>query len=158
MSENVTVRLNSAGRKLYKQINELKEGQVFVGFPEGEETHTGTDGESADMALIAAYNEFGTSTTPARPFLKQSVENNQDKIKNMCEQISKELVNGKTAEQCLKELGTFGVGLVQDTITNGSFEPNSPETIKKKGSDHPLIDTGQMRQAVHYVIRKKDGS
>ena len=28
-------------------------------------------------------------------------------------------------------------------------------TIKRKGSDKPLIDTGTMRQSVHYVIEKK---
>lgn len=158
MSGNTTFRLNAAGQKLYKQINELKDGQVFIGFPEGETTHTGPNGESADMALIAAYNEFGTSTTPARPFLKQAVDNNQDKIKAMCEQTVKDISEGKPTEQCLKQLGAFGVGLVQETITNGPFTPNDPKTIKRKGSDKPLIDTGQMRQSVHYIIRKKEGS
>lgn len=158
MPDNATFRLNAAGQKLYKQINELKEGQVFIGFPEGEATHTGPDGESADMALIAAYNEYGTSTTPARPFLKQTVDSNQDKIKAMCKQTVKDISDGKPTEGCLKRLGAFGVGLVQETITNGSFAPNNPQTIKRKGSDKPLIDTGQMRQSVHYIIRKKEGS
>lgn len=158
MSGNVTFRLNSAGQNLYKQINELKKGQVFIGFPEGEATHTGANGESADMALIAAYNEFGTSTTPARPFLKQTIDGNQDKIKAMCEQTVKDIADGKSTEQCLKQLGAYGVGLVQETIANGSFAPNNPQTVKKKGSDKPLIDTGQMRQSVHYIIRKKEGS
>lgn len=158
MSVNATFRLNGAGQKLYKQIDELKKGQVFIGFPEGEATHTGPNGESADMALIAAYNEYGTSTTPARPFLKQTVDGNRDKIKAMCEQTAKDISDGKPTEQCLKQLGAFGVGLVQETIANGSFAPNSPQTVKKKGSDKPLIDTGQMRQSVHYVIRKKEGN
>lgn len=158
MSGNATFRLNAAGQRLYKQINKLKEGQVFVGFPEGEATHTGPNGESADMALIAAYNEFGTSTTPARPFLKQTIDGNKDKIKAMSEQTVKDIADGKSAEQCLKQLGAYGVKLVQETIANGSFEPNAPQTVKKKGSDKPLIDTGQMRQSVHYIIRKKEGS
>ena len=48
-----------------------------------------------------------------------------------------------------------GVGLVQEKIESGSYEPNAPSTIRKKKSDKPLIDTGRMRQSVKYVIRKK---
>lgn len=158
MSGNVTFRLNSAGKALCKQIDKLKKDQVFIGFPEGKTVHTGSTGESTDMTLIAAYNEFGTSSTPARPFLKQTIDGNQDKIKAMCKKAAKDVADGKSAEQCLEQLGAFGVGLVQETIANGSFAPNSPQTVKKKGSDKPLIDTGQMRQSVHYIIRKKEGS
>ena len=43
---------------------------------------------------------------------------------------------------------------VQKEIVDGSFEPNAESTIKKKGSDKPLIDTGTMRQSVTYVVRK----
>ena len=28
-------------------------------------------------------------------------------------------------------------------------------TVQRKGSDHPLIDTGQLRQGISYVICKK---
>ena len=62
---------------------------------------------------------------------------------------------GGTAEQSLKQIGVFGVGLVQEKIESGSYEPNAPSTIRKKKSDKPLIDTGKMRQSVKYVIRKK---
>lgn len=47
------------------------------------------------------------------------------------------------------------MGLVQEKIESGSYEPNAPSTIRKKKSDKPLIDTGRMRQSVKYVIRKK---
>lgn len=47
------------------------------------------------------------------------------------------------------------VGYVQDQITNGEFEPNAPMTVQRKGSDHPLIDTGQLRRGISYVICKK---
>ena len=36
-------------------------------------------------------------------------------------------------------------------------EPNAPSTIRKKGSDKPLIDTGRLRQSVNYVIKPKGG-
>lgn len=48
--------------------------------------------------------------------------------------------------------------MIQKEIVNGDFVPNSPETIKRKGSDKPLIDTGRMRQSINYVIQEKGGS
>ena len=55
----------------------------------------------------------------------------------------------------MKSIGVFQKGLVQAEIVDGDFEPNAPSTIKKKGSDKPLIDTGKMRQSVNFVIVKK---
>lgn len=33
------------------------------------------------------------------------------------------------------------------------WQPNSPETIRRKGSDRPLIDTGALRKSITYVVR-----
>ena len=66
-----------------------------------------------------------------------------------------DLLQGKSAEQVLKEIGIFQKDLIQEKITEGSFTPNAASTVRKKGSNKPLIDTGRMRQSVNYVIKKK---
>lgn len=147
-------RLTPEGKKFYAEIEKLKDNEVFIGFQSGHATHEG----GVDMAEIAAFNELGTSTSPSRPFLRQTVEKNEDKISAMCERAAKQLAAGGSAEQGLKQLGAFGVSLVQETIVSGNFTPNAPATVKAKGSDKPLIDTGQMRQSVHYVIKGKGES
>ena len=106
------------------------------------------------MDQNAMLKELGTSTSPPRAFIRMTVDGNQQKINAMCEQQAKNIAKGGTAEKSLKELGAFGVSLVQEKIGNGSFTPNAPSTVKAKDSDKPLIDTGQMRQSVHYVIKK----
>lgn len=146
-------RLTPEGERFFKQIDELKDKEVFIGFQSGEVT----DDRGVDMAQIAAWNELGTSTAPSRPFLRMSVDENEGKINTMCGQQLKSITEGGTAEQCLKQVGVFEVQLVQEKIVSGSYEANAPSTIKKKGSDKPLIDTGRMRQSVKYVIRKKGG-
>lgn len=150
-------RLTAQGRKFYAQIDKLQENQVFIGYQQGKAKHKDGDGTEVDMADIAMFNELGTSTSPSRPFLRTTVEKNEEKINQMCEQVAKAIANGGTAEDALKKLGAFGVSLVQETIGSGTFTPNAPSTIKAKGSDKPLIDTGQMRQSVHYVIKSKGG-
>ena len=49
--------------------------------------------------------------------------------------------------------GVIGVRAVQDKIMTGPFAPLQPRTIARKKSSRPLIDTGQLRQAVSYVVR-----
>lgn len=46
------------------------------------------------------------------------------------------------------------VGEVKKRIITGPFVPNAPTTIAKKGSDKPLIDTGQLLDAIDYKMHK----
>lgn len=148
-------RLTPEGRRFYAEIEQLKKGKVFIGFQAGKKKHKGRNGKEADVAEIAMFNELGTSRSPSRPFLRQTVDKNKAKIKQMCKQTAKQIAKGGSAQQCLKLLGAFGVSLVQETIVSGTYKPNAPRTLEMKGSDKPLIDTGRMRQSVHYVIKRK---
>lgn len=147
-------RMTPEGERFFAQIEELKRNQVFVGFQAGQVA----DDKGVDMAQIAMFNELGTSTAPARPFLRDSVDENEDVIRDQCGKELKKLTTGATAETVLKRVGALGVRLVQEKIESGSFEPNAPSTIKKKGSDKPLIDTGRMRQSVKYVVKRRGGA
>lgn len=142
--------LTSEGRKFIAELNKLQRMEVHVGFQSGEVSYEG----GADLVEIAAYNEYGTSETPARPFMQQSWENHEDELKQLCQQAYNIVTNGGTAEEACRVIGVAGVGIIQKEIVEGSFEPNAESTIRKKGSDRPLIDTGQMRQSVKYVVKE----
>lgn len=117
---------------------------------------TTTDGKS--IPQYAAYNEFGTSRIPARPFLRQTA----DKHKSEWFEILANEINSNPADPNF-ERGAVLTGEAMksdiiDTIQNGEFEPNSPITVAiktakgKQEPDHPLIDTGQMLQAIAYEV------
>lgn len=149
-------KLTPEGKKFYAELEKLKQNEVFIGYQAGHAKHTDEDGNTADMAEIAMFNELGTSTSPPRPFLRTAVDENQDKILRAAVAAVKGLAKeGGSAQKSLNQLGLFGKGLVQKTIVDGDFAPNAPATIKKKKSDKPLIDLAQMRQQVNYVIKKK---
>lgn len=139
------------GKRLFAELEALANKEIFVGFQSGKVT----DDNGVDIANIAAFNELGTSRAPARPFLRKSVDENGERIQTACAAFAKQVVDGGTAETALKGLGVFAKTLVQQKITDGDYEPNAPSTIKAKGSDKPLIDTGRMRQSVEYIIREK---
>lgn len=157
MMKEYEFKLTPEGKKFYQNMKTLKDNEVAIGFQRGKAMHQPKDGQGAavDMVDIAAFNELGTSTSPARPFLRMSIEENRDKIKAFIAKKTQEIIKGKSADQALQELGVFGVGLVQEKIASGSFVPNAPSTLRRKSSDRPLIDTGQMRQSVHYVTKRK---
>lgn len=141
--------LTPEGRAYFEKLKKLSELEVQVGFQEGQQYDDGTS-----LAEVAAYNELGTSDSPSRPFMRQSFENHEQELRAACDMVNQTLANGGSVEQALQQLGTFCKGLVQNEITEGGFAPNKPSTIKKKGSEQPLIDTGLMRQLVDYVIKK----
>ena len=144
--------LTPAGKRYFAELKKLAESEIQVGFQSDQTYEDGTS-----LAEIAACNELGTSDTPARPFMRKSFENHESELKAACDDANTLLSNGGTAEQALNQIGVFCRGLVQEEIVEGDFAPNAPSTIKKKGSEQPLIDTGYMRQSVNYVVKRRGG-
>ncbi len=157
-------KITPQGKIFFKEIKELKKLQTRVGFTvngkgygqKHEAVTAEADEDGTTLAEIAAWNELGTKRSPSRPFIRNSVDNNASRISTMCKNQLRAIAKGEaTAGKALKSLGALQVGLIQNEIRNGSFESNAESTIRKKKSDKPLIDTGRMRQSVHYVIKPK---
>lgn len=96
---------------------------------------------------------------PPRPVLEPAIASQKEAIGKLISAASKSALEGKPA-QCEANLNK--AGMVAVSAARGWFEnpangwpPNTPYTIKKKGSSQPLIDTGEMRKAITYVVRDK---
>lgn len=153
-------KITPAGEKLLKNLNKMKKLQVRVGVQGGKKykkkSRDGKEEEGADLVDIAIWNELGTDKIPARPFLGQMVDQHGGEIQQISAEMVQKICKGQLdAQSAFKKIGVVTVGYVQDQITNGEFEPNAPMTVQRKGSDHPLIDTGQLRRGISYVICKK---
>lgn len=83
-------RLTPEGQRFFREIDELIDKKVFVGFQAGH----AAEEDGTDMAAVAAWNELGTEHIPSRPFLRMSVDENESKINAMCSQQVKNLCNG----------------------------------------------------------------
>lgn len=151
----VTDRITPEGERFFKEIEKLVKLTVRVGYQQG----AAQEDDGTDTLDVAMWNELGTSRAPSRPFMRQSVDNNEKKINDFLRLQLQRLAEGKTtAEDIYTQIGVFQKGLIQQTIRDGDFVPNAPSTILRKGSDKPLIDTGKMRQSVAFVIKEKEGS
>ena len=148
---NIVDKLTPDGVRLKKMLGELAKLEVRVGFQHGD----ATEEDGTDICDVAAWNELGTSRAPSRPFLRQSVDDNEGKINSFLNAQKKAILSGTSAKDVLNKIGIFQKDLIQEKILQGDFVPNAPSTIAKKKSDRPLIDTGRMRQSVNYVIKSK---
>ena len=152
MADRTVDRLTREGRAFLRALEELDGLEVRVGYQEGATYPDGTP-----VVHVALWNELGTVNAPPRPFIRQTVDNNEAKIQSKMKSSVNKLANGATADTVLNELGVFAKGLLQKEIKDGDYVPNAPSTVEKKGSDRPLIDTGLLRQSANYVIKKKGG-
>lgn len=153
MSVKIRDSMTEDGKKFERMLEELAKLEVAVGYQEGGAYPDGTS-----VVDVALWNELGTVHSPSRPFMRNSVDGHRDEISRFVQKSVKALTEGKSVEEVLKKIGVFQQKLIRKEIVSGNFEPNSPETIARKGSDKPLIDTGLMRQSVNFVIREKGDS
>lgn len=151
MGVKISDTLTGDGRKFKKMLEELASLEVRVGFQHGE----ATEDDGTDVCDVAAWNELGTENMPSRPFLRKSVDENEDKIRAFIHGSKDNLVKNMSVERFLKNIGLFQKDLIQEKITNGDFAPNAESTIRRKGSSKPLIDSGRMRQSVNFHIKRK---
>jgi len=117
-------------------------------------------GES--VAEIGRRNEFGIGVSE-RSFLRANFDENRDKYhRYMVNGMRREVVGVARTNQpidahssvTLKRLGLKVEGDVKRKIRGHIPPPNTPATIRSKGSSTPLVDTGQMMQTLGSEIRK----
>ena len=109
----------------------------------------------ANMADIATFNEYGTRTLPARPFIRTAIDENAASYEKMIKKGLGNLVKPGGAITLLNRLSLQAVADVQRKIVQVKSPPNAASTIKAKKSSNPLIDTGRLRQSISAEIRPK---
>ncbi len=150
-------KLTAEGKKFFRELKKLSEKQVRVGLKRGKKgkNHDGSPSQT-NLVDIALYNELGTSTIPSRPFLAQTATIRKREIIDLAVSHATNVVLGKqTAQKAFREIGKSTKKAIQDQIDQGQFVPNAPSTIKKKGHDHPLVDTGTMKKSISYTVCQK---
>lgn len=149
--------------KVFKEIKYLEEHSVEIGILAIDKNKKN---KKATILEYAVYNEFGTKTIPARPFMRTTIDKNYDLIKkNREEQFNRVLKGEITAKQALIILGLTVQGMVQETILDAKSwaVKNNSKTIRRKTNriskyyDDPLQDTGFLVTHIRFQIVDKKG-
>lgn len=146
--------------RLLDDFQKLEKSYVIVGYPAGTITHaqakqTRHKKAGLSMPQIAAQNEFGVPSRnqPPRPFLYSTVDEQRENINRVIEKQYDKIIEGKvTLKQGLSIIGLYVMKLVDQKIGTLREPKLSPRTIAIKKSDKPLIDFGQMRQALQFKV------
>lgn len=154
MSVRDTVRDTDRGYKaLMALLGDLEDVEVLVGI----RGNAGNAEDGTPLAVIAAANEFGTARIPERSFLRSTVDSHQGDYEEELGQGLARAVDGggvQEVDRTLRRMGVRAVADVQTTMRELDTPPNAPSTIERKGTDNPLIDTGQLRQSIDYEVRR----
>lgn len=111
------------------------------------------------VAGIAKDNNDGTYGGPARPFFDTNVDRNAmpaDPLGSRTNTLLKKLVRGtmlhKTSAGDAKALGQHLQESLQQEILDFAEPRNADTTIKRKGFNDPLIESGTMYDSVEYRV------
>lgn len=105
--------------------------------------------DGTPVAYVATIHEFGTGRIPARPFMRPAVADHGREWVDLLGQGAKAAINGgPSPAEVLEAVTLAAAGNVAEKIQAVTSPPLAPVTIKRKGHDKPLVDTGQMVQSV----------
>lgn len=134
-------------KRLAEIAKQAKSAKVRVGIIESG-TYDGENGES--VAQVAFWNEYGTATSPPRPFFRNTIAAHKDEWPDQVGNLLKE--NNGDVPKTLALLGENVKGQIIETIQQFKSPPNAPSTVKKKGFNKPLIDTGTLWRSIDYEV------
>ena len=153
---------------LVRELQYLASHQVEIGIF----ADASRDG-AVPMLVIAAANEFGAKIPkrqarfedldgenpekwviiPERSYLRAWFDENVDVLQATMERLIGQVVEGKiSGRAALETIGGYVVTHVQAYMVELKTPPNAPSTIARKGSSNPLIDTGQLKDAITWRV------
>lgn len=169
--------------EVVRSINNLVKKDVLVGIPDTTaERNQDEDSGPINNATLGYIHENGSPARniPARPFLVPGVADAQERIEQRLNKAAKAALGNqrRKSDDELEAAGMIARDSVKRKINSGEFEPLSEATLRaraakgRKGAKaelesraqgnapnndnaRPLIDTGQLRNSINYVVRNK---
>lgn len=151
-------------------LSKLRNDAVLVGIPEEK---TARKGNEINNATLLAINEYGSAhnNIPARPVVNNGIENARDAIAEQFGKAAKyALTNGANALDVFYErAGIVASNSIKKAINDQDFRGGGPDNEGPRPSTlrarrrrgfkgiKSLVVTGQMRNAITYVVVKPNG-
>lgn len=143
-------------KRIQREMRRLNRSFVTAGVHRSAGSYPG---ERTTVAMVAAFNEFGTSRIPSRPFIRNAVDTNRAKLNAMSLLEFRAISGGRrTAKQALDRIGFSLMSMIQTSIQRSPTwaVPNAPSTARRKRrggalrGPTPLINTGLMLRSITF--------
>lgn len=166
MKGGPTLKISSDFVKAFSDsISALSLKEVLVGIPEDKTSRESQSTDVINNATILAINEFGSpiNNIPSRHPMKTGIKKAQEPIANQFKLCAQNvLTQGAGAiDTYFERAGIIASNSVKQVINNQEdMDPPSEATLAARQAagfkgTKSLIVTGQMRNAITYVVRGK---
>lgn len=142
----------SGGNLLKAKLEEIAKAStsarsVKIGFLAGATYPNGTS-----VAMIAAIQDFGAPSVgiPPRPFFRNMIAAKRPEWPAAMGALLK--ANNYNAAKTLDQTGFAIAGQLRQSIQQTNAPPLAKSTIRRKGFDKPLIDTGHLFNSVDHEV------
>ena len=158
MARNVQIVDQDLGaRALFERLKAGGRVDVGVQGSEAGEVHEDPHGENTEALTVvdvATKHEYGDPENgiPRRSFIRDYVDHNRRELEERLQRVGQEVIKGRDLAEALETFGLLAVGEIQTRMAQGIAPPNSAATVARKGSDTPLIDTGQLRSSITHKV------
>lgn len=114
-----------------------------------------TDDSDLNTAEIGFVHEFGSKdgAIPERSFIRSTLSEEQKDIGALTKRLYRAILRGRMDSK--KALGLLGADVadkISQKIVAIRSPANSPETIARKRSSNPLVDTGQLKNSITWEV------
>lgn len=171
MKKTISVSMARRDGGLNQALQRLAKTAVYVGIAAGSTGDTRNDGGPSNH-LLGFVHENGSpvNNIPPRPFLVPGLEANRKMIVDGLKGAMDCALKGdeKKCGQTLERLAICSASAVKNYMQTADFEPLKPRTIANRNRSrltkgtrenemeglgiHPLINTGQLRDAIDGVV------
>lgn len=137
--------------RVMRDLQKLDSMEVVAGMLKD----SGKASNGASYVDIATWNEYGTSRIPSRPFIRISADTNKQSWEKLAQQCVNNVIDGGSPRDAAQVVGHRMVEDIRKVFGDTSMlKANAPSTIKKKGRNEPLVDSGEMRRRVNFRIEE----
>jgi hypothetical protein len=160
MKPSVSIRKTSTLGPLDERLRKLERKDVLVGIPQANASRKDGKINNAELLYILSRGSV-LQKIPARPVLEPAIQaaDNKRNISAELKLAAQGVLEGRPEEASrhLELAGQVGENAAKRWFTDprNAWQANAPSTIKAKGSDRPMIDTGELRRAITHVVEEK---
>lgn len=155
-SKSVKIKVKKDNTKeLLKRLESMKRMDLLVGVPQSESEREKDEKQDITNAQLMFIHSEGSpaKNIPPRPVIDMTLKEEKEKINEKFKKALNSVLAGGNPRVELEKLGIYVVNKIKAKFGSDDLAPLQPATIKAKGSDRPLIDTGQLRDSITYIVR-----
>lgn len=168
MQPNAALKKTSSVGTLEDRLMKLQRKDVLVGIPQADPSRPpskyekkGDEPEPTNAELMYLHTHGSRlQNIPPRPVIEPAIwaPGNRENIAAELGDAARGVLEGRPQDAALhlEMAGTVAANASKRWFTDprNGWLPNSQKTINRKGSDRPLIDTGELRRAITYVVEE----